>query len=330
MLIVQTPLRISLVGGRTDLRSFYAHEDGKAINAAIDKYIYVIVKERYDDRIVLSWSRKENVERVQDVQHPLVREAMRKTGVAGGIEVVTLADIPSEGSGLGSSSCLTVGLLRAFYAYLGKTVSAEQLARQAYEVESKALRKLIGKQDQYASAYGGLRQYTFRSDETVLTERLKVKAAALRKLESNLALFYTHKTRDANAILGEQQTGRAKTHAILSRIKASNRRFRDCLERNSVDEVGEILHEQWILKREFGGGVSSSEIDRMYGRARRAGATGGKIVGAGGGGFMLLYCPEKAQSRVRKELKEYPEMPFRFENEGSHVIFNIKGNTWKI
>lgn len=330
MIITQTPLRMSFVGGGTDLRSYYAHEDGRVCSTVIDKYIYVIVKERFDDRIVLAWSKKENVGSVDEIQHELIREALRKTQISKGIEIITTADIPSEGSGLGSSSALTVGLLHALHLYQSIPVSAEQLAREACEIEIEILKKPIGKQDHYAAAFGGFREYIFKKDESVENHALSLNKETMARLESSLLLLYTNKTRSANDILKEQKSNTEKNLDLLTKMRNLGEDFKKAFEKGDLDRIGEILHEQWTMKRKLASTVSSGEIDDMYERARKAGATGGKILGAGGGGFMLLYCPQSARDRVKTQLKEYPPMPFQFESDGSRAIFNIKRNTWKI
>jgi len=330
MVITQTPLRISFVGGGTDLKEFSDADGGAVISTTIDKFIYVIVKERFDDKIVLSWTKKEIVQSVEEIQHELIREAMRITGISKGIEVITVADIPSEGSGLGSSSSLTVGLLNAFYAYQGELVSAEKLAREACEIEIETLKKPIGKQDQYIAAYGNLRKIIFNSDGNVKVERLEVSDEARRILNANLMLFFTNRTRNSTQILSEQQKNIPDRIEILKRMKIQVSEMERIVLSEDFDELGSLLDKGWHLKKQLARDITNPEIEKMYQSALAAGALGGKIAGAGGGGFLLLYCQPEHQDRVRKALSGYREMPFRFEKDGSKVIFNIRRDTWKI
>ncbi len=323
MIITQTPLRVSFVGGGTDLPGFYRHEPGRVLSAAIDKYVFVIVKERFDAKIVLNYTRKEIVDHVDEVQHDLVRETMRKTDVQRGVEITTLADIPSRGTGLGSSSSITVGLLNALYAYQGHFKDAESLAREACRIELEILGAPIGKQDQYIAAYGNIRAITFYSDERVDVELLKIDYNLRRRLNERLMLFYTGKTRSASTILEEQQKLIPKRMEILRAMSLLPQAVRVCLGDGNLDEVGHILHRNWEYKKQLAGGISDAKLDALYQKARTAGALGGKITGAGGGGFMLLYCPGERQEDVRQALSHLTELPFRFENQGSKIIFNI-------
>jgi len=324
MVISQTPLRVSFVGGGTDLRSFYYLEDGMVVSAAIDKYVYVIVKERFDERIYINYSRKEIVDDVSEVQHDLVREAMKKTGVTKGVEITTLADIPSEGSGLGSSSSITVGLLNALYAYAGVQVTAEQLAREACEIEIDICKKPIGKQDQYIAAYGGLNKITFHPDESVSVSKLTIHSSDFRRFGSNVLLFFTNKTRNANIILEKQKNVTEDKREVLRMMRDFVPKVADFLIDGKFDEVGKTLNESWILKKSLVSSISDVDINDMYEKAIQAGALGGKICGAGGGGFLLLYVPMDKQDSVRRALKDYRELPFMLEQFGSRIIFNFR------
>ncbi|MCD6507052.1 GHMP kinase [Candidatus Poribacteria bacterium] len=326
MIIVQTPLRIGLAGGGTDLRAFYSIEPGMVLNMTIDKYIFVIVKERFDDKIYINYSKKEIRDSVDEIQHELVREAMRITGVESGIEITTLADIPSEGSGLGSSSSVTVGLLNALYMYKGEQVTAERLAREACRIEIELCGKPIGKQDQYIAAYGGMRLFKFNLDESVEVERLPLTDTQLRKIGSNLLLFYTGKTRKSEEILSEQRakTKEGENIEYLRKIKELVIPMREAILRGEYDAIGELLHLNWMYKRRLASKITDPKIDELYERALAAGALGGKISGAGGGGFLLLYVPRHKQDTVREELSELRELPFLIERDGSKVIFNMR------
>lgn len=329
MIITQTPLRISFAGGLTDFEDFYRREDGSVVSSAIDKYIFVIVNERFDKKIYLNYSKKEIVDSVHEIEHALVREALLATGVTEGLEITTLADVPSEGSGLGSSSSVTVGLLNALYAYRGDPQPQERLAKEACAIEIERCGKPIGKQDQYIAAFGGLRQFTFHADGSVYSERLPLPTDQKRALSDNLMLFYTNRTRSADPILREQKARMDEKFDTVSQIKSIAGKTRDALIKGDLDTLGSLLHEGWVQKRGMSDNVSSSDIDAMYQAARDAGATGGKICGAGAGGFLLLYCPHPLQSSVREALSNYRELPFHLERDGSKVIFNMRRYEWK-
>lgn len=329
MVITQTPLRISLAGGGTDLEAFWSREAGAVTSMGIDKFIYVIVKERFDDKIYINYSRKEIVDSVDEIRHDLVREAMRISGIKKGVEITTLADVPSQGSGLGSSSSFTVGLLNAFYSFKGVQVPAEQLAREACRIEIDILGKPIGKQDQYIAAYGGVRFFQFNPDGSVDVERLPVFNEKYRRLGSNLLLFYTGKTRSADRILVRQKADTSQKMEYLRQIKKHASLVRKAIYEGDFDAIGEILHETWQIKKQLAEGISLPEFEEMYECARRAGAIGGKISGAGGGGFLLLYCPRAKQDDVRNALHGYRELPFMIEPDGSKVIFNYRRYEWK-
>lgn len=324
MIISQTPLRISFVGGGTDLRSFYQHEDGMVLSSAIDKYVYVIVKERFDDKIYINYSVKEIVSGVSEIRHQLVREAMKKVGVKRGVEITTLADVPSEGSGLGSSSSITVGLLNALYNYAGMQVTLEQIAREACEIEIDICKKPIGKQDQYIAAYGGLNKITFHSDESVTVSKVPVYSTNLLILGSRLLLFYTNKTRNADIILKKQKQNTETKREILRKMKNFVPRVERSLINYKFNKLGKLLHDNWLLKKSLVGSISNTEIDDMYNKAMNAGALGGKICGAGGGGFLLMYVPKEKQDKVRETLCDYRELPFMLDSFGSRIIFNVR------
>jgi D-glycero-alpha-D-manno-heptose-7-phosphate kinase len=330
MIISQTPLRISFAGGGTDMPDYCRHADGHVLSSAIDKYVHVIVSERFDDQIHVNYARrKEVVSRPEDIQHELVREAALMAGLEKGFEVTTLADIPSEGSGLGSSSALTVGMLNAFHAFAGRQADAETLARQACEIELDRCRKPIGRQDQYIAAYGGLRFFTFRGDGSVGVEAVKVAPEALRRLESGLLLYFTDKTRKADALLTRQRRRTEANRKALDRIRALAVTGRADLERGDVDALGRNLDLNWRLKRGLASGISDAGINAFYAKARRSGALGGKITGAGGGGFFLLYAPEMRRARLRGALQGRRELPIALEPDGSKIIFNMKRRIWR-
>jgi D-glycero-alpha-D-manno-heptose-7-phosphate kinase len=329
MLISQTPLRISFAGGGTDLKAFYQDSEGFVVSTAIDKYVYVLIKERFDDKIYLNYAaRKEIIDSVDEIQHELVREAARIVGIDRGFELATFADIPSEGSGLGSSSSLTVGLLNAMYNYMGKQVTNDQLAEEACCIEIDRLHKPIGKQDQYIAAHGGLSAITFHRNEEVSTERLELTEKERHDLGGRLMLFFTNITRQASTILTEQKEKTGERRASLEGIYDLGRRIEKAFRKREFDEVGHVLHENWMLKKQLASGISTGEIDEMYAAAMRGGALGGKVAGAGGGGFLLLYVPPEHQASVRHELRAYRQMPFMLDSHGASVIFNQRRYRW--
>lgn len=324
MIIVQTPLRVSLFGGGTDFKSFYCAEGGCALSSAIDKYIFVTIKKRFDRMLRIGYTRTEMVDRIDEIQHELIREALRKTGIREGVEVTTMGDIPSAGTGLGSSSTVTVGSLHAMYAYLGEMVSAEQLAQQACEIEIDVLKKPIGIQDQYIASYGGLRFFEFHTDGTVGTEKICLDEDHTRRLNENLLLFYTGLTRRSSRILDEQKNNINNRLAVLREMKGLAIQAKSEVQNGNIDAIGHLLHESWLLKKQLASKITNHSIDEMYHRALQAGALGGKITGAGGGGFLLLYCPHEKQEAVRATLSHLQELPFKLEQDGTKVIFNYR------
>ncbi|HEX3959296.1 MAG TPA: hypothetical protein VHZ03_22140 [Trebonia sp.] len=328
MIITQTPLRIGLLGGGTDLPSYYVEHGGRVLNAAIDKYIYVIVKQRFDDEIYVNYSKKEIVSRVEDLEHELVREAMLATGVTGGVEITTLADIPSSGSGLGSSSTVTVGLLNALFAYTGRQVGAAELAELACEIEIERCGKPIGKQDQYIAALGGIRDLHFGPGESVRWDEIVLAPPARVALQEQVMLFYTGITRSANTILAEQNSNVKSTMPQLDLLRDLAGFAVERLREGDVDAVGPALRESWEAKRKLASGVSNSRVDSAVSRALGAGAAGVKLTGAGGGGFLLVICPAERQRAVRESLSDMRELPVRFDRLGSRVVLNVTRDIW--
>lgn len=321
MIITKTPLRISLFGGGTDLKEYYKTGHGSVLNMSIDKYIYIIVNPKFDNSIRVSYSKTEIVDKVDDLQHPIVKECLQMVGITGGIEIISIADIPA-GTGLGSSSCFTVGLLNALYTYTGRTLSSEELAKKACEIEINILKNPIGKQDQYACACGGINYFRFNQDESVNRERLCLDSQELQKLNRKLMMFYTGNTRDANTILANQKANTKAKLTTLHIMRKQADNMKDSILCNGItSEIGEELHKGWLLKKGLAKDISNSLIDGAYERAIAAGALGGKILGAGGGGFILLYCDEDKQDQVRKEIL-LPEIDFRISTSGSRVIYS--------
>ncbi len=324
MIIVQTPLRVSFFGGGTDFPSFFMEEGGCVLSSAIDKFIFVTVKERFDNKLRIGYTQTEMVDRVDEIHHDLIRESLRLTGIESGVEVTTMGDIPSEGSGLGSSSTVTVGSLHAMYAYTGEIVSAERLAREACGIEVDILKKPIGIQDQYIAAYGGLRFFEFKPDGEVMVEKVKISSDSHRMLNDSFLLFFTGVSRRADTILNEQKNNIKGRVNELREIKQMARQARSDIEAGNFDSFGRLMNHSWALKKKLAGSISNGSINEMYETAQRAGAIGGKITGAGGGGFLMLYVPYEKQNAVRTALKGLQELPFRLEADGTKVIFNYR------
>lgn len=326
MIIIQTPLRISLFGGGTDFQDYYSVSGGCALSTAINKYIYIIIKDRFDDQIRVGYTRTELVDNVADLQHELIREALNMTGLTKGVEIATMGDIPSQGSGLGSSGTVTVGSLHAMYTYRGELVTAEKLAREASQIEIDILGKPIGLQDQYIVAHGGFRFFEFQPCGEVVSHKVKAGNELISELNNNLMLIYTGLTRRSASVLTEQKNNINDKKAVLDAIKKIAYVARKEIEQGNLDSIGSLLHESWQLKKQMAGNISNNAIDEMYEAAIRAGALGGKVSGAGGGGFLLLYCPYEKQAGVRKILNGYKELPFQFEQDGSKVILNKRAS----
>jgi len=323
MIITQTPLRVSLLGGGTDFEDFYKENGGAVLTTAIDKYVFVIVKERFDNKIVLNYSDRETVDDVKNIRHDLIRESMTMVGVEKGIEITTLADIPSEGTGLGSSSSILVGLLHALYAHKGILVTAEQLASQACHIEIDILKKPIGKQDQYIAAYGGLRLIKF-SNSGVVVNSVDLEKARKQNLNDSLLLFFTGMTRDSSAVLSDQKSRIVNNNLTLKKLALFAELGKKSLLEGTIHDIGKLLQDNWELKKMLSTRITNSEIDDMYKLARNAGAIGGKIAGAGSGGFMLLCVNDGKRDSVREAMKNYRELPFNLENDGSKIIFNCR------
>jgi D-glycero-alpha-D-manno-heptose-7-phosphate kinase len=323
LIISRTPLRISFAGGGSDLEEYYKTRYGAVVSTAIDKYIYMTVNQKFDDAIRVSYSKTEIVNRVDEIEHNVIREALRLTGIEKKIEIVYMGDIPlgSAGVGLASSSGLAVGVLNALYAYKGIFASAERLAKEACEIEIDILKHPIGKQDQYICAYGGMNYIQFNKDGTVFVDPIICTAETKKKLHSRLMLFYTGMMRVSSSILNEQRSKTNSNLSYIDRMVDLAKETKDLLNNNKIDGIGELLHEGWDLKKKLASGISNTQIDDYYERALNAGALGGKILGAGAGGFLLLYCEEKNQPSVRDALKDLKESPFTFEPQGSKIIY---------
>lgn len=324
MIITKTPLRISFLGGGTDFPDFFQEHGGAVISSAIDKYVYCIVKERFDKKIYVNYSKKEIVDSVDELEHELVREALKITGIRYGIEISFLSDIPAAGSGLGSSSSSTVGVLNALYNFLGEAVPAEKLAREACQIEIERCDKPIGAQDQYIAAYGGLKYFEFKKNGGVEVQGLTIDQSIREDFDNYLMLFFTGITRRSETVLMEQKRKIGDTAQILVKMAEQAREAKRFLEAGMVTRIGDLLDQGWEYKKQLASRISNPEIDDLHNLAKEAGALGGKISGAGAGGFMLLFVPSENRESVRRALANLREMPFRLERDGSKVIFNSR------
>ena len=331
MIITRTPLRVSLFGGGTDFPAYYNEYDGATLSMAIDKYIYVVAQRRFDDKIRVGYTKTELVSSVHDLQHELIREVLMllrfpPAGSERGVEINTMADIPSAGSGLGSSAAVISGVIRAVSALQNHTHTRSHLSQLAYVVEHGRLGRPTGLQDQIIVNYGGVR-FTTYNGSGFKPMKMLLDATFLRDLEERLLLFFTKLTRSSTDVLSEQQARMTDNLPALEELTVLAYTARSLLEdKGDINAIGELLDESWRLKRSLADQVSNPLIDEVYEMARKYGATGGKICGAGGGGFLLLFCPtEEARKQVRFAMAEFdgwPELPFRIEQQGSRVVFD--------
>jgi D-glycero-alpha-D-manno-heptose-7-phosphate kinase len=321
MIISQTPYRVSFAGGGTDLPAFYRQEYGAVLSMAIDKHMYVTVSPRFEKTTRVAYTKVEIAESVNDLQHELVREALKLTGLGRHIEITTVGDVPS-GTGMGSSSSLTVGVLQALYAYKGQIISAKNVAEQACKIEIDILGKPIGKQDQYAAAFGGLNYIRFNSDDTVDVEPVPAPRETMQELSSRMMLLYTEQQRDADGILKRQSEGTKDRMPVLRAMRDLAQEMRVAITGSGgLDEFARLLHEGWELKRSLGFGISMERVDAWYEQARKLGAQGGKLLGAGGGGFLLLLAPKERHSLIRDALGNPRELTLDIDRRGGRVIF---------
>lgn len=324
MIISKTPMRMSFVGGGSDLSSFYRQHGGAVVSTAIDKYMYITVNHKFDSGIRASYSMTEEVEAAHQIKHPLIRAGLGLVGIEGGIELASMADIPSRGTGLGSSSSFTVGLLHALYGFKNQYVSKEQLASESCHIEIEICGDPIGKQDQYAAAYGGLNYIRFHPDESVSVDPIICDSETLQRLQDHILVFYTGRSREASELLAEQTKKTAsetRVQQTLIKMVALAADLKRELERNNLDAFGEILHENWALKKTLVDGISDGEIDDWYETGRRSGALGGKLLGAGRGGFMMFFAPPERHAAIVHALPGLREVRFRFDTNGSQIIF---------
>ena len=289
---------------------------------SLARYIHVTVNQRFDDDIRLSYSKTEIVQDFEDLQHELVREAMRMVGVRGGVEITTIADIPSRGTGLGSSSAVTVGLLSALYEYVGKSVSALTLAEQACQIEIEILGQPVGRQDQYGCAVGGVNHIRFLPDGSTVVEALELSDEIIARMGEEFTLLYTGKTRSAAELLARQSAQTADHTAQLGRMCDQARQARDALLVGDLEQVGDLLHEGWELKQQLASGITLPEIDELYSTVRNCGATGGKLLGAGGGGFILFHGSPEVRAKVAQALPEHRMLPLEVARKPVEIIFS--------
>jgi len=322
MIITRTPLRISIGGGGTDLPSYYQRRGGFFISAAIDRYIYIAINDTFTDGYVIKYSALEKATDVDDIAHPLVREALRLHPIGDAKEIVSIADIPA-GTGLGSSGAFTVGLLRALHAHRREHVSAAQLAEEACHIEIDLLGEPVGKQDQYIAAFGGLSRFEIATDGTIEASTLGVSTETLRDLEEHLLLFFTGYSRRAGEVLSDQKKRSVEgDDAMLSRLaetEAIGRRIGDALEQGDTETYGSLMHEHWLAKRDRSPHMSNSDIDRWYQLGIDNGAVGGKLVGAGAGGFLLFYAKDVRRLRDAMGGSGLSEVRFKIDHDGSTV-----------
>ena len=324
MIISKTPFRVSFVGGGSDLREYYQRGYGSVVSTAISEFMYVTVNRTFDTHIRVVYSKSEYVENIADIEHNLAREALKLVGITrGGLDIVYMGDmLPAHaGSGLGASSSLTVGLLNALHTLKGEQVTAQTLAEEACKIEIEILGRPIGKQDQYATACGGFNYIRFNKDESVSVEPITCSEETIGKLARNLLLFYTGLNTQSDNILIEQERKTPENTAVLDKMVGLSEELKEALTQNDLTRFGEILHKGWTYKQELASEITNPTINEYYEKARKAGAIGGKILGSGGGGFLLFYCEGNYQDNVRKAFSELREAPFRFEPEGSRIIY---------
>lgn len=322
MIITRTPLRMSFVGGGSDLPAFYKRSRGAVLSTAINRYVYISIHPYFhSNRYLLKYSKTENIDKIRDIKHPIIREAIELTGSSSGLEISSSADVPS-GTGLGSSSSFTVGLLHCLQSYLGQSVDSRHLAESACKIEINRLNEPIGKQDQYAAAYGGLNVIEFDSDGSVKVEPISIDSRTKMELESNLLVFYIGGSRSASKILENQKVSLSedRTFDIQSQMVDLVYELKESLLSPDLERFGRILNKNWQLKKQLAHGISNRDIDGTYKIGLRNGALGGKLLGAGGTGFMLFYCERQNQEKLVTALKKYQCFKFRFDEIGSTLI----------
>lgn len=323
MIVSKTPLRMSFVGGGSDLPAYYKEEIGAVLSTSIDKYMYICVSKKFDGRIRLSYTKTEDVKSRHEIEHPLVREALDLIGIDDGIEIASMADIPSKGSGLGSSSSYTVGLLNALSAYRNQFISKDLLARLACEIEIDRCGEPIGKQDQYAAAYGGLNLIRFHPDDSVSVDPVICPPVLLAQLEESILVFFTGRTRSASAVLANQSAAMQvkDSRALMRRMVQLAFEMKEQLESGTLENFGDLLDENWRLKAQLTSDISDPQIDAWYAAGIANGALGGKLLGAGNGGFIMFYAPPERHPHITKALTNLQPVKFRFDRTGAQIVF---------
>lgn len=323
MIFVRAPLRMSFVGGGSDLPSFYRKRGGAVLSTSINKYVYVGVNKKFDDNIRLSYSITENVTNIEGIQHPIVRNTLKLLGISSGIEITSISDIPSQGSGLGSSSSFTVALLQALSALRDNQISKEELARISSHIEIELCGEKIGKQDQYAAAFGGLNLIEFKEDDSVIVSPVRCSPNTISELEESIIVFYTGRTRKASNLLSKQSENMNEEDKVEMMAEMVNcaYKMREILENDDLESFGKLLDQNWQLKTKMAEGISDKEINSWYQEGINAGATGGKLLGAGNGGFIMFFAPKENHPRIAKALKPLNKVSFSFENKGSKILF---------
>jgi D-glycero-alpha-D-manno-heptose-7-phosphate kinase len=322
MIISRTPFRISFVGGGSDMAAFYERHPGAVLSTSINQYMYISSHKYFEpDKIRVKYSETETVSAAVELKHPILRVALQRFNL-NGIEISSIADVPA-GTGMGSSSAFTVGLLHNLYAVAGIQVTKERLAEEACKVEIEELGEPIGKQDQYGAAIGGLNIFRFLSNGQVITEPLTLNPEIRQELDANLLMFYTGNQRKASSILAEQKknVSQEDRFAALKEMTALVDVLAAELLKGNINAMGTLLHENWEMKKSLAGGISNPLVDQAYELALKNGATGGKLLGAGGGGFLLFYCPKPAQAKLRQALSNLRTFDFGFEQEGTTLIY---------
>lgn len=324
MIISRTPLRVSFFGGGSDLPSYYRRHGGAVLSTGIEQSVYVTVSRKFDDAVRVSYSRTEEVAHASHVEHPLVREALALLGIEGGIEITSVADIPARGTGLGSSSSFTVGLLNSLHAYSGRPASASTLAQESCEIEIERCGEPIGRQDQYAAAFGGFNFIRFNADDSVEVKKVLCPQTAIAELQRRLLFFYTGLTRSASELLKQQSANLAvpgdKSNSMGEMVGLAESAYAD-LSDGKVEAFGKMLHDAWQIKKQMTPGITCRPIDEAYEAAMKAGAEGGKLLGAGGGGFLMFFAAPERHACIRRSLHSLRETPFRFASQGSSIIF---------
>lgn len=322
MIVSKTPMRMSFAGGGSDISTFYKNGEGAVLSTSIDKYMYLVLNKKFDGAIRLSYSKTEEASSLAKIQHPLVRESLKLMGINKGIEIASLADIPSKGSGLGSSSAYTVGLLNALHAYKNLYVDREQLANLACKVEIDLCKEPIGKQDQYAASYGGLNLIRFYSDESVSVEPIICRSEIYENLQDWIIMFYTGITRSASAVLKTQYEELRKPikQQLMEKIYRQAFELKREIELGDLNNIGLILNEGWNLKKQITASITNSKIDHWYQAAIKSGAIGGKLLGAGNGGFMIFFAHPRFHEKIKNSLPDLRQVNYRFDRSGSQIV----------